>query len=167
VPKRRAEHLLVALVGRAVGLKGEVEVHVLSDAEGRFAPGSVVFNRATALTVRSMRRQGERVVVRFESVHDRTAAEGLRGAELTIPPDEARSLEEGEYWDHDLIGCNVITTGGEEIGSVVDVLHQPANSVLVVRGDKEHLVPLVADVVKGVVPGETITIDPLPGLLEE
>lgn len=150
-----------------MGLRGEMDVAVGTDHPDRFAPGSVVYRGDRALTVRTVRRQGDRTVVSFEEVTDRDGAEALTGAELTIPADQARALDEDEYWDHDLIGCSVVTSDGEVVGEVTDVLHQPANSVLVVAGEREVLVPLIKDVVREVVVGERIVIDPLPGLLSD
>jgi 16S rRNA processing protein RimM len=146
-----------------VGLSGEVNVTVVSDHPERFAPGSVVYAGDRRLTVRNLRRQGDRTIAGFDEVTDRTGAEGLRGTELVVPIDEARPLEDAEYWDHDLIGCTVVTTDGSEVGVVTDVLHQPANEVLVVSG--EVLIPLVASVVRHVEPRGRITISPTPGLL--
>ena len=158
--------MTVGIVGRAVGLKGEVEVGVTSDAPERFAAGAQLFIGSRALVVRSVRTQGDRTIVTFESVDDRTAAEALRGAELSIPVEAARDLDDDEYWDHDLIGCVVVTVDGDDVGVVTDVLHQPAGSVLMVRGEREHLVPLIRDVVRVVEPRKRITIDPIPGLLD-
>jgi 16S rRNA processing protein RimM len=122
---------------------------------------------ARTLTVRTMRTHRDRIIVSFEEVDDRTAAEALRGAELVIDASQARSLEGAEYWDHDLIGCAVVTADGDAVGEVVDVLHAGANEVLVIRGTQgQHLVPFVSEFVKRVEPGERITIEPIPGLLE-
>lgn len=162
-------YLAVGRLGRAVGLKGEIELRVDSDAPGRFAPGAVVLagDDRRPLTVAGHRRHRDRTIVSFEEVDGREAAEALRGADLVIDVAEARPLEPGEHWDHDLVGCVVVTTEGEEVGRVSDVLHTPANDVLVVEGDgSEHLVPLVADVVASIEPGR-IGIVPLPGLLDE
>jgi 16S rRNA processing protein RimM len=82
---------------------------------------------------------------------------------LYIPASAARRLDEGEFWDHDLVGCVVVTTDGRELGPVSEVLHQPAGELLAV-GDL--LVPFIKDVVREVVPRERITIEPLPGLLD-
>jgi 16S rRNA processing protein RimM len=153
-----------------VGLRGEVDVAITSDAPERFAIGAVVLLAADhrPLTVASRRRTGRGVIVSFEEVVDRNAAEALKGAELVISAGQARPLEEGEYWDHDLIGCEVITTDGRVIGRVEDVLHAAANDVLVVRGDRgEDLIPLTSNIVMDVRPRERITIEPIPGLLEE
>ena len=164
------EHLFVGRLGRAVGLKGEIEVAVQSDSPDRFAPGSVVLLRADLrpLTVRTMRTHRDRTIVSFEEVAERSAAERLTGAELVIDASQARVLEEAEYWDHDLIGCTVVTTDGTDVGEVIDVLHGGANEVIVVRteGAGEQLVPLVRDVVRKIEPGVRITIEPMPGLLE-
>jgi 16S rRNA processing protein RimM len=158
-------HLLVGRIGRAVGLKGEVEVLVLSDAPQRFAVGShlLLGDAGRTVTIRSSRMQAGRTIVAFEAVEDRTAAERLTGAELRIEASAARRLDEGEFWDHDLVGCVVVTVDGVEVGEVSDVLHQPAGELLVV-GD--HLIPLIRDVVREVITGRRITIDPLPGLLD-
>lgn len=151
-------------VGRAVGLRGEVEVLVVSDDPQRFVHGSVLND---SLTVRSTRQQGDRTIVAFEEITDRTAAEALKGTDLFVPQAQARTLDEGEFWDHDLIGCDVVTAAGERIGVVSDVLHQPANEVLVVdTGGAQALIPLVRSVVTSVQPRVRITIDPLPGLLD-
>jgi 16S rRNA processing protein RimM len=111
--------------------------------------------------VRRSRRQGERTIVSFSEVTDRTTAESLRGRELFIATEQARDLQSGEYWDHDLIGCTVMTTTDTVVGTVTDVLHQPANEVLVVSRDGEEvLIPLVEAVVKEVEPRKRITIRP-------
>ena len=159
-------HFTVGVIGRAVGLKGEVEVAVTSDAPDRFAPGSQLIAGTRLLVVRSTRTQRDRMIVTFEGIDDRTRAEALRGAELMIPSEVARDLDADEYWDHDLIGCVVETLEGEEVGRVTDVLHQPSSSILVVRGEREHLVPLIRHVIRSVEPRKRITIDPIPGLLD-
>jgi 16S rRNA processing protein RimM len=151
-------------------LKGEIEVAVESDAPGRFAPGSVVFLRdgLRPLAIRSMRTHRDRTIVTFDEITDRSGAEALKGAELVIDASAARALEDAEYWDHDLIGCTVVTTAGDEVGEVTDVLHGGANEVLVVHAadNKEHLVPLICEIVRDVQPRVRITIEPMPGLLE-
>jgi 16S rRNA processing protein RimM len=138
-------------------------VSVLSDAPERFAPGSVVTTRKGPLTIATSRPYRDGVIVSFEGITDRNASDALRGSDLTIPDDSARPLESDEYWDHDLIGCEVVTVDGDVVGDVTDVLHQPAGELLEVG---KHLIPLIRDIVKSVEPGVRITIDPLPGLLD-
>jgi 16S rRNA processing protein RimM len=159
--------LFVGRLGRAVGLRGEIEVLIISDEPSRFAPGSVLFAGDRTLTVQQTRPQGTRTIVSFAEVTDRTEAEALKGTELVVPIENARPLESDEYWDHDLIGCTMVTVDGTQLGTVRDVLHQPANEVLVVEdGTKQLLIPLVSAVVKKVEPGLRITVDPPAGLLD-
>lgn len=142
---------------------------VLTDNPDRFASGSVVLrgDELTTLTVSRTRRTRDRTVVSFEEVTDRDGAEALRGAELVIATDQARPLEADEHWDHDLLGCAVVTEQGTEVGTVTDVLHQPSGELLLVEGKgKELLIPLVRSIVKHVERRRRITIDPPEGLLD-
>lgn len=157
------EVFLVGTVGRPVGLRGEVQVEVLSDNPERFAAGSRLIEASSGreLTVRASRRNRNGRVVSFAEIKDRPGAEALGGADLVVPAAAARELGDQEYWDHDLIGCEVATPDGRSVGRVTDVLHSPANEVLVVRGPGgERLVALVAGTVMDVEPGSRITVDP-------
>ena len=153
--------LRVGRVVRAVGLRGEVEIAVESDNPDRFAVGSR-FNSGS-LVIATVRTHNDRTIVCFDGVTDRDGAEAIRGTVLEIDEAAARPLEEDEYWDHDLIGCTVVTLDGREIGTVDDVVHQPAGALLAVG---THLIPLVREVVKLVEDGRII-IDPIPGLLDD
>ncbi|HVE92987.1 MAG TPA: ribosome maturation factor RimM [Actinomycetota bacterium] len=156
-------------VGKAVGLRGEVEVEVVSDDPERFRTGSVLLLGVDRqVTVRSSRRARGRHVVAFEEIGDREGAESLRGSDLSVPADRTRKLQPGEYWDHELVGCAVLLADGTEAGRVVDVLHMPAQDLLVVdSGGRERMVPLVADLVASVdTSSRTIVVNPIPGLLD-
>jgi len=140
-------------------LRGEVEIAVESDNPQRFAPGSRFDN---GLVIATSRTHNGRTIVTFEGHADRNAAEALRGTALEIDPDEARPLDDDEHWDHDLIGCTVVTLDGDVIGVVDDVVQQPSGSLLQVG---KHLIPLVREIVTSVEAGK-IVIDPIPGLLD-
>lgn len=140
-------------------MRGEVEIAVESDNPDRFAPGS---RFKDGLVIRASRTHNGRVIVTFEGVTDRSGAEAMRGTVLKIDADEARPLDDDEFWDHDLIGSTVVTVDGEVIGVVDDVVQQPSGSLLSVG---KHLIPLVRGIVTEVTDGK-IVIDPIPGLLD-
>jgi len=72
------------------------------------------------------------------------------------------------FWEHQLIGTTVLTRAGECLGEVAEVMETGANDVLVVKGEKERLIPLIEEVISEIdTEAGTIIIDPLPGLLEE
>jgi 16S rRNA processing protein RimM len=85
-----------------------------------------------------------------------------------VPAADLPAPAPGEYYHADLIGCAVRTETGEEIGVVEEVLTTASNDVCIVRArGREHLIPLVADVVVDVDPSRrAIVIRPLPGLLD-
>ncbi|MUL42175.1 ribosome maturation factor RimM [Streptomonospora sp. PA3] len=165
--------LVVGRIGRAHGIRGEVAVDVRTDDPGsRFAPGALLHTDpagAGPLTVASARRHSGRLLVRFEKVGDRTAAEELRGVALLVDSADVPPADDpDEFNDHELIGLRAETTEGTEVGTVADVLHN-AQDVLVITDSAggEVLVPFVRALVPEVDTGAgRLVIDPPPGLLE-
>ena len=162
---------MVGRIGRAHGLKGEVFVEPRTDEpERRFATGQVLGTGAASLTVADSRTHSGRLVVRFEEIADRTAAEASRGTELTclVDPDEMPE-DPDEFYDHQLAGLRVETTGGDAVGELERVEHGAAQDLLVIRTpDREVLFPFVSALVPEVdVAGGRIVIDDKPGLLVE
>ena len=166
------------MVARAHGLDGEVVVEPWSDAPDRFAPGSV-FSAASPsggepqrVTVATVRPFQARLLVRFDGVADRTAAELLRGAELTIPRSAAAPLPEGRHYRFELVGLTARTAGGDLVGEIAEIFSTGSNDVATIRGPRgEILLPLLPEVVLAVdVEGGTMTVAPprgLPGWDEE
>lgn len=165
--------LVVGRVGRAHGLAGEVAVDVRTDTpELRFAPGVELSTEASGrLTIESSRWHQGRMLVRFERVADRNAAEALRGTVLLadVPDDEATD-DPDEFYDHQLVGLAAETVEGEPIGTVHEVLHLPMQDMLAVRTaeGRELLVPFVTEIVPEVSLADgKVRVDPPPGLLTD
>ena len=171
------ESLVVGRILRPHGLRGELSVEVRTDdPEKRFAAGSVLGTdpaEAGPLTVEASRWHSGRLLVRFAGIADRTDAESLRGAWLTIdvadvPPPE----DPDEFHDHQLTGLTVVTVSGDVVGTVTDVLHlgQTLLAVTPAAGTSrraEVLVPFVAAIAVEVdLAGQRLVIDPPPGLLD-
>lgn len=164
----------VGQIARAHGIRGEVIVAVRTDEPGvRFAQGARLATEPPdrgPLTVRGSRWHSGRLMVAFEGVSDRTAAEGLRGTLLMLDTDDLPSPDDpDEFYDHQLIGLGVVTAAGQPVGVVADVLHY-GHDLLVVRQEGaaggEVLVPFVGAIVPDVdVAGGRLVIDPPPGLL--
>jgi 16S rRNA processing protein RimM len=160
--------LAVGRIARAHGVRGEVAVHPLTEVEARFLPGSVLrLEDGRTLTVERARRHQHRVLVKFEEVPDRTAAEALRGQILLVPAAQTPPLEEADrFWVHQVVGLEVVTESGRSLGPVREVLTNPANDVWVTEGGT--LVPAVREVVLEVdLQGGRVTIRELPGLVAE
>jgi 16S rRNA processing protein RimM len=166
--------LVVARIGRAHGIKGEVSVEVRTDEpELRLAPGAVLMTDPPAvgpLTIASGRVHSGRLLLTFAGVRDRTAAEALRNTLLVaeVDPDELPEDPE-EFYDHQLVGLDVVTAGGEAVGEIAQVLHLPYQDVLVVRRPTgaEALVPFVTEIVPEIdLAAQRVVITPPPGLVD-
>ncbi|PWI06862.1 ribosome maturation factor RimM [Streptomyces sp. NWU339] len=167
--------LVVARIGRAHGIKGEVTVEVRTDEpELRLGPGAVLAtDPATAgpLTIETGRVHSGRLLLRFEGVRDRTGAEALRNTLLIaeVDPNE-RPEDEDEYYDHQLIDLDVVTEDGQHVGRITEISHLPTQDLFVVeRPDgSEVFVPFVEQIVTGIdLEEQRAVIDPPPGLVDD
>ncbi len=163
------DEVMVARIGRANGLQGEVTVQLHTDRPGdRFVPGATFRTEPSVgeLTIRSARMQGMIQVLGFEEATDRNAAEALRGTRLMAEPDD----DEGDGWyEDDLVGLKVVLLDGSVVGTVSALHQRPAQDLLEVElcsGDTAY-VPFVEQMVPVVDIGAgRIEIDPPPGLLD-
>jgi 16S rRNA processing protein RimM len=174
----QAGEVLVGVVARVHGLRGEVVVEVRTDSpEERFAPSSVLRARrgpvaetAVEVVVESARPHSGRLLVRFAGVVDRAAAESLRGAQLLV---DAAALpppaDPDEFHVHQLEGLRAELTDGTAVGAVREVVHGPGGELLVLaRPDlPDALVPFVRAIVPTVdLAGGRVVLNPPEGLLD-
>ena len=160
---------VVGRIARAHGIKGQVIVNPETDfPEERFKPGATMFTTRGALTITTARLQNGRPVIGIEGVETMNGAEELAGLELRVPVEELATLPAGTFYHHDLVGCAVVTEGGEQVGTVEGVEGTLGGSRLVVAGAKgEILIPLAADICRTIdVAGKRIVIEPPDGLLD-
>ncbi len=155
------------------GVQGWVRLASLSDNPDRFRPGQMLLVEEESgsyreLMLEEVREAPGSLRARFSGVEDRNAAYALRGKDLLVPEREAGELvEEHAYWEHQILGLEVLTSAGDTLGEVAEILYTPANEVYVVRGAKQYLIPAIRDVVVEVnLDRGVMVIEPLPGLLE-
>jgi 16S rRNA processing protein RimM len=160
--------VVVGVVTGVHGLRGEVSVQNRSDNPDRWrAGGTVLTEDGAAMTIASSRRHGRRLLVRFEGVSERTAAERLRGTVLVVPESWLPDLSPGEWWAHQVEGCAVRTEAGRDLGLVREVIPNPANDIWVAvdRNGRETLIPALSDLLLDVdVEGGSILVRDVPGL---
>ncbi|MFF4232571.1 ribosome maturation factor RimM [Streptomyces sp. NPDC001820] len=167
--------LVVARIGRAHGIKGEVNVEVRTDEpELRLGPGAVLAtDPATAgpLTIETGRVHSGRLLLRFEGVRDRSAAEALRNTLLIAEVDPEQLPEDPEeFYDHQLMDLDVVLADGTEIGRISDISHLPSQDLFIVeRPDgSEAMIPFVEEIVTEIdLENQRAVIDPPPGLIDE
>ncbi|MGW1491844.1 ribosome maturation factor RimM [Streptomyces sp. NPDC002402] len=167
--------LVVGRIGRPHGIKGEVTVEVRTDEpELRLAPGAVLATDPAAvgpLTIETGRVHSGRLLLRFEGVRDRNAAEALRNTLLIadVDPQELPG-EPDEYYDHQLMDLDVVLADGTEIGRITEISHLPSQDLFVVeRPDgSEVMIPFVGDIVSEIdLEKQRAVITPPPGLIDD
>jgi 16S rRNA processing protein RimM len=165
-PGKQAEYITVGEVLGAWGLKGAFRVRPLTDFPERFEPGETVFIEGVPNVIQSSSWQKDGVIMTLPGIDTPEAAAGLRRKNLEIPATELRDLPEGQYYQFDIIGMDVLTIDGIPLGKVTDILNC-GNDVYVVKGEtKEILIPATKDVIKSIdMKSKRITIEPIEGLL--
>lgn len=148
---READSLITA--ARLVaphGIQGLISAESYSDNPGRFQPGAeFLLAKGGSLILSSCSRHKGRLLLGFQGVASREAADKLRGLELYIPATEAPALPAGQYYHFQLIGLKVVENG-VLLGTVTDILDYPANDVYVLSRPEggQTLIPALKSVVK-------------------
>jgi 16S rRNA processing protein RimM len=160
--------VVVGKVTKAHGLHGEVTVLPLTDNPDRFAPGGIVYlEDGRALSIRESRDNGARLLVTFEGVGDRNAADALRGSMLVVPESDLPELPDGTYYPHQLEGCEVVTASGRSLGTIADVVANRANDIWITAGPdgEEILVPAIRQVIAEVdIAAKRVLVHEVPGI---
>ena len=169
--------VVVGRIGKPHGIRGEVTVEVRTDEpERRFADGSVLRAeppRGSAFGVPTLTVAGSRwhrttLLVSFEEIPDRTAAEAARGVLLhaEVPADESPE-DPDEFYDHQLVGLAAVGTDGESLGEVSRLVHGAQDLLVVTTTDgREALVPFVTALVPEVdLEAGRVVIADRPGLI--
>ncbi len=164
---------VVARVGKPHGIRGELSVEIRTDdPDRRFGPGVRLRTdpaEAGPLTVQTVRDHNGRLLLTFDEVPDRTAAEGLRGVLLLAEVDESEGGEPDAWYDHQLVGLSARLIDGSDAGEVIGVEHGAAQDLLVLRlpDGRTARVPFVTALVPEVDIGAgVVVLDPPGGLLD-
>ena len=167
------ELVTIAKIVRPRGLRGEVVADLLTDFPDRFGDHEDVIGvredgTRSDLKIEDFWFQKERVVLRFAGVDSIELAEGLRNVAICIPESSAAELDEGEFFDWQLAGCEVTTIEGTRIGTVREIMRTGGTEILVVEDvDREILIPFAKAICPEVdIENKRITVDPPEGLLE-
>ncbi|WP_209122409.1 ribosome maturation factor RimM [Alkalihalobacillus sp. BA299] len=166
-------------VGKIVnthGIRGEVRVISTTDfEEERYASGAELYIEHPALPemtrviVETHRKHKNFDLLTFEGYSNISEVEKFKGGLLKVSEAALGELEEGEFYYHEIIGCQVYTEEGRELGKIKEVLSPGANDVWVIQskeGGKDILIPYIDDVVKDVnITDKIVTIELLEGLI--
>jgi 16S rRNA processing protein RimM len=167
-----SELVAIARVAKPRGLKGEVVAEILTDFPERFegledVKAVLASGEQRELIIEDHWFQNERIVLKFAEIDSIEDAEAIRNAEICVPEIEAVELNNDEFYDWQLEGCEVVTVGGETIGKVRGLMRTGGTENLVVDGEREYLIPFAESICIEVdIEKKRIVVDPPEGLLE-
>lgn len=139
--------LVLGRVGSPYGVTGWMHVVEYTAEPGSLLDYSPWYlhrrNRWQPIDLLDGRRHGKGLVARLAGFEDREAAAELTGAEIGIYREQLPLPGEQEYYWSDLAGLQVMATDGRLLGYVDHLIETGANDVLVVRGEREILIPYI------------------------
>jgi len=165
------DFLIVGTIIRPHGVRGDVAMMIQTDYPERLGDAEILYVGPAHRPhrVAAMRRHRDAMLLRFEGVSDRNAAEAFRNQFVYVRKEDAVPLEEGEYYFYQLKDIRVVTDDGEELGRLVDFIETGANDVYIVHGPRgEVLLPAIPQVILRVdVVARVMTVHLIEGLIED
>jgi 16S rRNA processing protein RimM len=170
-PEQGAEtrFLAIGLLQAPRGVRGEFRVFILTDFPERFKRLRSAFlgEEHAPVDVESVRMTADGAILKLRGVDTPEAARPFANQLLYIPVEEAKELEDDQYYWYQILGLEVWTTDERRLGEVVDILPTGSNDVYVVKGDAgEVLIPAIEDVVTAIdLECKRMTVELIEGLL--
>ena len=148
-----ADRIAVGVIRKAHGVRGEASIELWTDSPDRFLQLEDVVlvspdeRETRAIRVSGSREHGGRALVKFEGIDSPEALRDLQNWTVEIPESEARSLDEDEYFLHDLVGLTLVDQQGRVRGVVRDTEEGGGGILLTVEGPRGRFdVPFAADI---------------------
>ncbi len=144
-------YLIIGRVLKPWGVRGEIKIEILTEFPNRFASLRQVFigDDAKSFSVERARLHGNAALIKLKGIDTPEQAEPLRDQLVQVELADAVKLPKGKLYLYQMIGLRVVTTEGETLGEITDVLDTGANDVYVVKdAAREILIPAIEDVVK-------------------
>ncbi|HXD31080.1 MAG TPA: ribosome maturation factor RimM [Pyrinomonadaceae bacterium] len=168
-----ASLVVVAHAVKVKGLKGEVVAVLLTDFPDRFENIDQFFaispeGEQISVVLERFSFQADRVVLKLAGYDSVDAARTLVGYDFAVPESDRVELEDDEFYDWELEGCEVKTTTQQLVGVVTGVMRTGGVNLLVVTaGEESRLIPMVSSILVSIdKESKLVIIDPPEGLLE-
>ena len=141
--------VVIGKISAPHGVRGEVRIVPLTDFPERFENLKTVFlEDDSKMELEYVKFSNKFIIAKFKNINSRNDIEIFNGKLLMLNRSDIPSLPEGEYYNFDIIGLEVIDDKGSKLGKITEVLKTGSNDVYVVEGKKQILVPALKKVVK-------------------
>ncbi len=151
MPQNSQNKVVIGCLGSVFGVRGQLKVHSYTD------PITNILNYPVwqiqhqgqwqALPIEKVGLQGSLIIVKIKGVDDRDIAKMYTNDLIAIERSELPPTADNEYYWDDLIDMTVVTTTGVTLGSVIEMRDTGANDILIIKGERRHLVPFIDSVI--------------------
>lgn len=140
------EWVVVGRFGRTHGIKGKIVVHSFTEPKSniikyRDAWHMELRGNKTPVDILCLHEQGNNLLAQIKGYEQEELAKTLANITISVPSEQLEQLPSGEYYWHDLVGLHVTNKEGLDFGQVTDVMATGSNDVLIVDGNKRHMIP--------------------------
>lgn len=142
--------VLVGSVGKPHGIKGWIKINSYTEPMSNILLYQPWYLSASekaphAIEVRQHQLQGQHLVVQFENCRAPEEAHLLTNYKIYVKRKQFSALAHQEYYWTDLEGLNVYTCENMYLGIVQTLFATGSNDVLIIQGEKRHLIPFLLD----------------------
>ena len=150
-PTGEPDYLVVGTLRRPHGLRGEILMDVRTDFPERLKGGVTVFlgRHHEPAVISACRPHARGLLIHFQALDSREAAAAYCGRDVYVLTADRPRLPAGQYYHHELLGCDVVDEDRGSVGALVEILQTGANDVYVIKGasGRELLLPAIEGVV--------------------
>lgn len=160
-----ADWVVIGRFGRAHGIKGLITVHSFTEPRDNilnYTHWHGLFNKQwQLLNLTHLDKNDKHILAQVENYDDRQKVANLTNVEIAVKREQLPKLQPGDYYWHQLIGLEVIDKHNNKFGLVREIVSTGSNDVLVVEGEKRHLIPYITGqfVIKVDIPQQLIIVD--------
>lgn len=167
------EYFEIGQIVNTFGVKGFVKVNPFTDDITRFEKLKTVYviknKNMTEIEIEQVKYHKNMVLLKFKGIEDMNSAERIKGCFLKIHRKDAIELPEDTYFIADIIGSDVITDNGENLGKVEDIYSTGSKDIYVVKNElgKQILLPSIKEVILDIdIEKQIVTVHLLEGLVD-
>jgi 16S rRNA processing protein RimM len=153
-PVSPKQPIVLGTIGSAYGIRGWLKVFSSTEnAESIFDYQPWLIQQLAQwqfIELEDWKHHSQDLIIKVKGIDDRDAASSLTHCEIIVDSEQLPSLEGDNYYWKDLMGCQVVTPSGYELGKVIDMIETGSNDVMVVKanlkdtfGIKKRLVPFL------------------------
>ena len=164
LPKKQSKRVIIGCLGAVFGVRGYLKVNSYT------TPATNILNYPNwqvqhqgqwlPLPIDQLKKQGDNIILKIKNIDDRDIAKTYTNDLLAIARDELPEPDDNEYYWSDLVGLTVKTLDGHTLGTIIEMRDTGANDVMIVEGEKRHLVPFIKNILIAVnLDEQTVIVD--------